>query len=135
VTVIKPNGGEIFRTNDQDTVRWTATDNLGIDSVSIYYSTNGGSTFPYTMATGETNDGVYLWTIPGTLSGTCRVKVVAYDAALNQGSDTSDGDFIIAAQPSIPVPTLSPLGVVTLFVLVALVATVLIRRRLGMHKG
>jgi len=135
VTVIKPNGGEIFRANDQDTVRWAATDNLGINSVSIYYSTNGGSTFPYTIATGETNDGVYLWTIPGTLSGTCRVKVVAYDAALNQGSDTSDGDFIIAAQPSIPVPTLSPLGAVTLFVLVALVATVLIRRRLGMHKG
>jgi immune inhibitor A len=133
VTVIKPNGGEIFYAGNQDTIRWTATDNLGVDSVNIYYSTNGGSTYPYTIATREVNDGVYLWTIPGTVSNSCKVKVVAYDAALNQGSDTSNNTFTITFRPD--VPALSSFGVLALFLIIAVVAVVLIRRSLGMKNG
>jgi hypothetical protein len=104
VTVVRPNGGEVFYPGAEDTVRWVATDDVGVDSVSIYYSTDGGASFPYTIATGEVNDSTYLWTVPETLSETCRVKVVAYDAALNQGSDVSDGNFTIASPPDITPP-------------------------------
>ena len=133
VTVIKPNGGEIFYAGNQDTIKWTATDNLGVDSVNIYYSTNVGGTYPYTIATSEANDGIYLWTMPGTVSNNCKVKVVAYDAALNQGSDTSNNTFTITVRPD--VPALSPFGVLVLFFVIAVVAVVLIRRALVMKNG
>jgi len=95
VTVIRPNGGEVFYANSRDTIRWVATDNFGVDSVHIYYSTDGGSTYPYSIADKEPNDGIYIWTVPSTPSATCKVKVVAYDAILNEGSDTSDNNFTI----------------------------------------
>lgn len=104
VTVVRPNGGEVFYAGSQDTVKWVATDNVGVDSVNLYYSADGGSTFPYVIATSELNDGTYVWTVPGTLSNNCRVKVIAYDAALNQGSDTSENDFIIALPPDVTPP-------------------------------
>ena len=130
VTVIKPIGGEIFYIGTQDTIRWTASDNLGVDHINIYYSTDGGGTFPYTVSTGEANDGVYLWTIPSTMSNSCIVKVVAYDAALTQGSDVSNAVFTIRGRPA--VPALSPLCVVALAIGLAAVAVLLIgRRRLG----
>jgi len=134
VTVIKPNGGEVFYIGTQDTIRWTASDNLGVDHINIYYSTNGGSTFPYTVATGEANDGVFLWTIPNTMSDNCIVKVVAYDAAQNQGVDVSNAAFTIRGTPVIP--ALSPLCVVALAIALAAVAAVLIgRRRLARKNG
>ena len=96
VTLVKPDGGEVFYVNSPDTIRWLATDNYGVDSVHIYYSTDGGSTYPYSIAANEANDGVYVWTVPSTPSTTCRVKVVAFDAGLNQGNDTSDNNFTIS---------------------------------------
>ncbi|MBN1504966.1 MAG: M6 family metalloprotease domain-containing protein [Candidatus Eisenbacteria bacterium] len=127
VSVVKPNGGETFYFSTQDTIRWTAGDNLGVDHIDIYYSTDGGSTFPYTVSTGEANDGWYLWTIPATASTTCKVKVVAYDAAQNPAEDVSDATFTIRATPA--VPALSPLCVVALAVGLAAVAGLLIGRK------
>ena len=98
VAVVRPNGGEVFYVADEDTIRWVATDELGVDSVSIYYSTDGGVTFPYTIATGEANDSLYVWEVPSTPSATCVVRVLAYDAALNSGADTSDAPFTIETE-------------------------------------
>jgi hypothetical protein len=95
VTVTRPNGGEVFYTAQDDTIRWVAADDFGVDSVSLYYSTDGGSTFPYTIATGEPNDSVYVWNVANTPSVTCVVKVVAYDAWENTSEDVSDAVFTI----------------------------------------
>jgi M6 family metalloprotease-like protein len=100
--VIGPNGGESLSAGVEDTIRWSSSDNLGVDSVSIYYSTDGGGSYPYVVATGEPNDGMYVWMVPATPSSTCKVRVIAYDAAGNQGADTSDGDFAIVAEPVVP---------------------------------
>jgi len=107
VTVVRPNGGELFTAGTQDTIKWIATDNVGVDSVSIYYSTDGGGTYPDTIVTGEPNDSLYVWMVPGTLSSTCRVKIVAYDAALNQGRDTSDANFTIGPPPDLTPPAVT----------------------------
>ncbi|MFZ1946932.1 MAG: C1 family peptidase [bacterium] len=95
VTVVDPNGGETATASTQYEIEWTATDNVGVTSVSIYLSTDGGSTYPATVATGEANDGSFMWTVPDLDSKTARIKVVAYDAALNQGSDASDANFTL----------------------------------------
>jgi hypothetical protein len=104
VTVVKPNGGEVFYEATQDTIRWTATDEVAVDSVNIYYSTDGGSTYPYTISTSEPNDGEYPWTIPAMYSVTCKVKVIGYDPFFNEGEDVSDADFTIAPPPDITPP-------------------------------
>ncbi|MCX5800005.1 MAG: T9SS type A sorting domain-containing protein [Candidatus Eisenbacteria bacterium] len=97
ITVVRPNGGEVFYSDSPDTIRWIASDNIGVDSVSIYYSINAGATFPYTVATGEANDSVYAWTVPDTPSDSCVVKIVAYDGSLNTAEDISDAIFTISS--------------------------------------
>ena len=95
VDVIVPNGGELCQTGGQDTIRWEAFDDLRVDSVSIYLSLDGGSTYDYTLATGEPNDGEYVWNVTQPGSQTCKVKVAAYDYSDLVGEDVSDGNFEI----------------------------------------
>jgi C1A family cysteine protease len=95
VTVLAPNGGEVCMYNTNYEVQWNAADNLGVVSVDILLSTDGGATFQDTIATGEANDGSYIWPVPDMDSKTARIKVVAMDAAMNQGEDLSDADFVL----------------------------------------
>jgi len=94
VTVISPNGGEIFEVGDTCDITWLATDNVGVDSVGILYSTDAGLSWD-TIATGEPNDSLYEWIIPSTPSESCLVKILAYDPGLNMGEDESDSLFRI----------------------------------------
>jgi PGF-CTERM protein len=95
VTVTAPNGGESWTEGETRTITWTADDNVGVTTVDIAYSTDGGATYPNTIATSEANDGTYTWTVPSDYSKTCRVKVVAHDAAGNTGEDASNANFEI----------------------------------------
>lgn len=95
VTVLAPNGGEILEGGKQYEIRWGARDNARVTSVTILLSTDGGLSFPDTIASGETNDSSYMWAVPDVVEETARVRVVAYDGVPNQGSDASDGDFTI----------------------------------------
>jgi subtilisin family serine protease len=105
VTVVRPNGGELFYVAHEDTVRWIASDNASVDSVSIYYSTDGGSTFPNVVATGEPNDSSYVWLVPDTPSANCIIKIVAYDSSENSSEDVSDAVFSIEAPVAVePTP-------------------------------
>ena len=94
VTVIKPNGGEVWNIGEFDTIVWTATDNSSIDSLSIYYSTDGGGTW-LPIANNLPNDTSYIWQVPATPSTECLVKVVAFDPFPNSGEDISDALFEI----------------------------------------
>jgi hypothetical protein len=110
VTVTSPNGGEVwdlFLTYD---ITWNATDNIGVTSITIVCSVDGGTTYPDTIATGEANDGSYSWPVDAPTSTTARIKVIAYDGVGNEGEDISDADFEIydplsgvIAEPEIPV--------------------------------
>ena len=93
VAVTSPNGGEVLHFGSTHDIEWTATDNIGVASVCILLSTDGGTTFPDTVAAGEPNDGVYSWPVPDIDSETARVKVVACDGADNEGEDQSDANF------------------------------------------
>lgn len=102
VAVTSPNGGEVWNVGTTHYITWTATDDVGVTSIHIYYSTNGGSTYPYTIATGEPNDGTCTWTIPDTPSTACKVKVVAHDAAGKTGEDASNANFEIHKPDTTP---------------------------------
>jgi len=94
VTVNTPNGGEEWKVGKHD-ITWTATDNIsGVASISLFYSTDGGNNWK-SIKENEANDGIYTWTILNSLSTTCRVKVIGFDNAGNEGFDQSDANFAI----------------------------------------
>jgi hypothetical protein len=92
--VVYPNGGENVVAGSTITVKWHATDNRQVDSVSIYYSKNGGHLYNM-VAHAVTADSTFDWVTPMISSDSCLVKVVAYDHAKNTGFDVSDALFSI----------------------------------------
>ena len=94
VVVVAPNGGEVCNIGETDTIRWIATDNTGVDSISLFYSTNNGNDW-LEIATSEPNDSVYDWLVPATPSTECLVRIIAYDCFPNTGEDVSDNVFTI----------------------------------------
>ena len=93
VYVITPNGGETLTGNSPYAITWYATyDGTAIDHIELYYSTDSGATFPNTIATNETNDGSFSWTVPNISNATARVRAIAVGSA---GTDESDSDFTI----------------------------------------
>jgi immune inhibitor A len=110
VTVTAPNGGETWYIDSFFDVTWTATDNIGVTSIDILLSTDGGATYPRTLATGEANDGTFSWLVDEPPTTQARIKVIAYDAAGNSGEDTSDADFTIADNTNPVVTVIQPNG-------------------------
>jgi hypothetical protein len=95
VTVISPNGGETLEYGTQYEIRWGAKDNARVASLTLLLSTDGGVSFPDTIAAGEANDSSYNWIIPDVTTGTARVRVVAIDGVGHEGMDASDADFML----------------------------------------
>jgi immune inhibitor A len=115
VQVTSPSGGECFENGSQDTIRWVAFDDLGVDSVSILLSMDGGATFPEVLATGEANDSVFAWDIDcAGGSDQCRIKVVAYDSDGNIGEGVSEGDFEVSDVSGIASPRVSELEITSI---------------------
>jgi beta-lactamase superfamily II metal-dependent hydrolase len=94
--ITSPGGGEDWKAGSSHAITWTATDNLGVTSVDLAYSTDGGASFPNAIATGIANSGSYAWSVPNVPTQTARVRVVARDAAGNAGSGTSTSNFAIS---------------------------------------
>ena len=90
------------------TITWdvAGTDANGINAanVNILLSTDGGLTFPFTLASGVPNNGSHSLTAPNINTTTARVKI---EAAGNVFFDISDADFSITADSGAPGVTLT----------------------------
>ncbi len=95
-TITSPTGGESWDIGSTQSITWTASDDIGVSGIDLDYSTDGGVSFPFTIAHGLLNTGSYSWTVPGTPSTTARVRVIASDPGGNLASDSSHTDFTIA---------------------------------------
>ena len=95
VAVNSPDGGETWKAGSTHAITWSATDAVGVTSVDLAYSTDGGASFPNALASGIANSGSWSWTVPNTATGTARVRVIARDAAGNAGRDSSAANFTI----------------------------------------
>ncbi|TET51756.1 MAG: hypothetical protein E3J64_06350 [Anaerolineales bacterium] len=94
IIVVSPNGGEEwYHRGDDREIVWSAEGVRG--DVEIRYSTDGGATYPSTVASVPAADGRYLWTIPDENSTECRVRVLSAGWV----SDESDADFAIVPTP------------------------------------
>jgi len=95
VVATSPNGGEVWTIGNTENVTWTASDNVGVTSVNLDYSTDDGATYPFAIASGIANTGSYAWVVPNTPTTDGRVRATAFDAATNNAADASDQKFTI----------------------------------------
>jgi hypothetical protein len=120
VEVIKPNGGENWGCGmaSNKKIQWNASDDDGIDSVSIYWSPgyesqwSSARCWPFELTTGEENDSEWTWAVQSedTCSVTSRIAVVAYDGRLDGNYDISDADFKAGGPQEGQVPPMRPRG-------------------------
>jgi hypothetical protein len=94
ISVVYPNGGEIFNFEDTVPIIWHATDEDTIVWVNIYLSVDGGNSFDL-VSEFETNDSLYEWIIPDVYSDCCLMRITAIDKGYNAISDESDSFFTI----------------------------------------
>ena len=106
VTVVAPNGGEIWSVGSLATLRWTAVDTRsGVQSIALRYSTDGGATYPHFIATVAGTDTTYAWTVPNVMTTLGRIRVTADDACNHTGADASNANFTITTAVSSSVST------------------------------
>ena len=92
VQVVWPDGDDVLNVGSTYEIVWGAFDNKAVTAVDLYYSTDGGATYPHVIALGEANDSRHTWTVPDTPSGAVRVRVEAHDADGNVGVGVSASD-------------------------------------------
>ncbi len=94
VQLTSPTGGETLIANSEFVITWTCTDpapsaGFGPTAVKLFYSTDGGQTFPHVIANGTENDGSFPWTVPNITSQTVRLRIECSDLAGNSAHDQS----------------------------------------------
>lgn len=97
VTVTGPNGGGACPIGTQVPLTWTASDNVGVTTVDLRLSRDGGTVFE-TIALGELDDGVFDWLVTGPTTTQARLEVTAHDAAGGTAADLSDANWAIVTQ-------------------------------------
>jgi hypothetical protein len=94
--VIVPNTAVTWWVGTQSTVTWdvanTNTSPVNCTGVNILLSTDGGYTYPFTLATNTPNDGSATVPVPNTPTTSARVKVAC---ANNIFFDISNTDFVV----------------------------------------
>ncbi len=94
ITVISPNGGEKWYIGSSRIIRWRSQ--FAGDSVKIVLSRDRGNSWS-TIVDTTSNDGSYVWTVPGPESAKCRIRItsITYPDVI----DDSDADFTIMEEP------------------------------------
>ena len=95
MTLTSPVGGEAWVQGSMHLICWTASDNVGVDSVDVDCSLSGPAGPWLPVARGLENSGSFYWIVPLQMSDSALVRVTAYDAAQNAGSAASDSPFQI----------------------------------------
>lgn len=97
LSITSPVGGESWAALSEQSITWTETD---ITTISIYYSSNNGSSWTLVESGVTASDLTYSWTLPDIDSTNCLVKLVSDD---NPGLYSASPSFftIYPAEPSI----------------------------------
>jgi hypothetical protein len=96
ITVLSPNGYELWYAGLPENIVWLTTGEVG--DVKIEYSTDNGTTWIEIVDSTE-NDGSYTWLVPAT--ATIQALVRISEAEDEIPADTSDANFVIMDEPVI----------------------------------
>jgi hypothetical protein len=97
--LITPVGGEVWYPGSLRSILWVATDNVGVDSVNVDWSSQGAGGPWIRVAHGLANSGTYNWTVPAANTINAFVRITAFDAALHSTTAASDSAFRIFGPP------------------------------------
>jgi uncharacterized delta-60 repeat protein len=95
--------GDLFVSGTTE-LSWETTDTNAIQGVSVLLSTNGGSTFPETLADSLSDTGTFNWdTTAHPDGGGYKVKIIATDIAGNASESgfTLSADFTVDNTPPV----------------------------------
>lgn len=93
VHLVNPDGGEAWAMAQTYDLQWSATDDNQVSSVDLFYSTDGGTTYPNLIAAGLPDTGHYSWKIPLKSSPIAKVRAVAHDDLGNSATADSTATF------------------------------------------
>ncbi len=117
-----PNGGENWSSGGSDTVKWNVANSnlapINCANVDILLSTDGGMTYPTSLATNVPNDGVHVVNVPNVTSTLASIKVKAVGNIffdVSNGFFTIGADFTCVTYTSTDVPVTIPTTVSTVY--------------------
>jgi hypothetical protein len=93
ITVTSPNGGEAWMQGSAHDLTWTSQGISG--NVKISFSANGGTNWTI-VAESTPNDGTLNWTVNGSFSVNCLIRI---EGISGNPFDQSDGPFTISLAP------------------------------------
>ncbi|MFH0838748.1 MAG: Ser-Thr-rich GPI-anchored membrane family protein [Candidatus Omnitrophota bacterium] len=109
VTVLIPNGGQIWTVGSSYDITWTRTGSVA--NVRLDYSIDGGTSYPSNIiAITDASTGKYNWTVADAVGTKVRIKIT--DITNPEVFDTSDGNFTIKGALRLKTPN----GIETLYV-------------------
>ncbi len=79
ISTVTPSSGSV-PTSTNRTITWTNVGGFN-KNVSIELSTDGGVTYPTTIASNIPNTGSFVWSVPNTPTTTARIRVHEYNFA------------------------------------------------------
>ncbi|MCE1190273.1 MAG: T9SS type A sorting domain-containing protein [Ignavibacteria bacterium] len=92
--IITPNGGETWYVTTNQNISWNPNT---VVNVKVEYTTDNGTTWSTVVASTPANVGSYQWTIPNTVSTTCKVRLSSVENAAITSMSASA--FSIAPKP------------------------------------
>jgi len=102
----EPDPSTIWRSGTTRTIQWTARDRTGIDSIFVYSSSNGGSSFTPVASLGFVQSD--NWTVPNEyLNNLYAIKVIARDSVGNLAAVRSSQTFTVVGDS---LSTTNPVG-------------------------
>jgi hypothetical protein len=104
ITVQSPKGGERWKSYSTQKIKWQSTGS--VVNVKIEYTIDNGGSWSSIIDSTE-NDGCHSWTVPGTTSDQCLVRISDTEGS---ASDTSDAVFSIYASGDPSLTIKSPNG-------------------------
>ena len=106
-SIIEPAASASIDSGSNQSITWTISDNIDIASLILFYSVDGGA-YWVKIAENVTNNGLYLWTVPGVETATAKIKIVAVDSQNNESTIVSD-IFSISKSNSSPYMPYNPI--------------------------
>ncbi|GEM_PF-1893356 len=89
-----PNGSNIWRSRTNKTIQWNTSDGTGIDSVFVFASSNGGSSYDLISSLGGAQS--FNWTVPSEyLNHNYSIKIVSRDSLGNLSTTRSAKTFTV----------------------------------------
>jgi len=93
LTLLIPNGGETWLTNELQEIQWTASGTF--DSFTLQYSINNGNDWINIDENLPGTDSTYLWSVPNNPSENCLMQVIGFFGGQSV-SDICNKSFIIS---------------------------------------